>query len=38
MANTKQLAHFIDGQWERADAACGSLNPSDTLKTSYSWL
>jgi acyl-CoA reductase-like NAD-dependent aldehyde dehydrogenase len=30
MSNTKQLAHYIDGQWVDGAAASDSLNPSDT--------
>ena len=28
--DTKQLSHYIDGQWVQAAAASDSLNPSDT--------
>ena len=30
MSNTKQLSHYIDGQWVAGAAASDSLNPSDT--------
>src|SRR6188768_4352531 len=30
MSDTKQLAHYIDGQWVAGSAASDSLNPSDT--------
>src|SRR5688500_4168681 len=30
MTDTKQLSHYIDGQWVAGAAASDSLNPSDT--------
>jgi alpha-ketoglutaric semialdehyde dehydrogenase len=30
VSNTKQLSHYIDGQWVAGPAASDSLNPSDT--------
>jgi acyl-CoA reductase-like NAD-dependent aldehyde dehydrogenase len=30
VTDTKQLAHYIDGQWVQGPAASDSLNPSDT--------
>ena len=30
MSNTKQLSHYIDGQWVAGSAASDSLNPSNT--------
>jgi alpha-ketoglutaric semialdehyde dehydrogenase len=30
MSDTKQLSHYIDGQWVAGTAASDSLNPSDT--------
>ncbi len=30
MSDTKQLSHYIDGQWVAGPAASDSLNPSDT--------
>src|ERR1044072_7800379 len=30
MNDTKQLSHYIDGQWVSGAAASDSLNPSDT--------
>src|ERR1044072_6195863 len=30
MSDTKQLTHYIDGQWVAGPAASDSLNPSDT--------
>ena len=33
MSDTKQLSHYIDGQWVAGTAASDSLNPSDTRDT-----
>src|SRR3954466_10655517 len=33
MTDTKQLSHYIDGQWVAGPAASDSLNPSDTRDT-----
>ena len=30
MTDTKQLTHYIDGQWVAGSPASDSLNPSDT--------
>jgi acyl-CoA reductase-like NAD-dependent aldehyde dehydrogenase len=30
VSNTKQLSHYIDGQWVQGASASDSLNPSDT--------